>query len=303
MSKMILKKPAIPLSSYTYLHSFTPPQSCTSPQRPCTRPPAKQLRTYATIADKPPRDDHSHQSPDFAWSLHPAPTPYQILNHQRGTPYTKHRFNELVKFYHPDRTSRSAASPSVSAAICLERYRLIVAAHAILSDPVKRGAYDNFGAGWNGRPDLEGPPHGRGPNWKPGYSPMANATWEDWERWYQGDQRPPQTPVYLSNAAFVGLIVMFAALGGIGQATRAQNSGLSFVEQRNHLHDQVSKELRRVRMETRGGGSKDERIQAFLRNRDGSMHAEETYRRLLPDPEVCSSGDVGGRDMAMYKGK
>lgn len=301
-TKMILKKPSIPLSSYSHFHSFAPLQYCTSPQRPCMRPKTTQNRNYATIADKPPpRDDHSAQVSDFAWSLHPAPTPYQILNHTRGAPYSKHRFNELVKFYHPDRTSRSPVTVSASSAVCLERYRLIVAAHTILTDPIRRNAYDLYGSGWDGRPEAESSNHGRPPNWRPPHSPMANATWEDWERWYQGDQKPPQAPVYLSNAAFVGLIVMFAALGGVGQATRAQNSGLSFVEQRNATHDKVSKELKRVRMETRVGGSKDERIQAFLRNRDSSMHAEEVYRRMLPDPEVCSSGDVEGRDMNTYK--
>ena len=94
---------------------------------------------------------------------------------------------------------------------------------------------------------------------------------------------------------------MFAALGGVGQATRVGNYSMSFIEQRDALHDNISKDLMRRRRETTNAfGSREERIHQFLKQRDpygdgiGSPK-EESYRRLLPAPEVCSSENNKGQ--------
>jgi hypothetical protein len=55
-------------------------------------------------------------------------------------------------------------------------------------------------------------------------------------------------------------------------------------------------------------GSREERIESFLRQRDPVGHGvidpkEESYRKLLPAPEVCSSEDIKSRPMSIYHKK
>lgn len=257
---------------------------------------------------------HNHGS--IHWpektSVDAVPTPYQIFDQKKGSKYSKERFYQLVKIYHPDRHDHAGSDNGISYATKLERYRLVVAANDILSDPVRRGAYDRYGAGWNGQPDVLRPQDasehpatwggcgGRGWNGGPN-GPSQNATWEDWERWYQRDSEGPQSPRFVSNTAFVVLIVIFAILGGVGQATRVGNYSMSFLEQRDALHSDISKDLMRRRKEAADGmASRDERIQSFLRQRAPvgySLNAprEESHRKLLPAPKVSSSEDTQAR--------
>lgn len=257
------------------------------------------------VSDGHSRHNHGrHRWPEVT-SANAIPTPYQIFGQKKGSAYSKKRFYELVKQYHPDRHDLDTSDGGLSYSTKLERYRLVVAANDILSDPVKRGAYDCYGAGWNGSPDVVGPRDssdgpatwgtysGRGWGGGPG-GPSQNATWEDWEKWYQKDAKGPQEPRFVSNSAFVGLIMLFAAIGGIGQATRAGSYGISFLEQRDALHDNISKDLMRRRKETTTiYGSREERIHSFLKQRDPEGYGlinpkEESYRKLLPPPEVPS---------------
>ncbi|KAF2234734.1 hypothetical protein EV356DRAFT_431424, partial [Viridothelium virens] len=235
------------------------------------------------------------------------PTPYEIFGLQKTAPYSKHRFYELVKLYHPDHTHNSYDSNSpnprltISESTRLERYRLIVCAHNILSDPLKRRAYDRYGAGWDGEPELHRADFDRRPSRNSPFSndPMHNATWEDWERWYAREAAstsdtttsppPPQTPVYISNLSFLILIMMLAGLGGVGQATRAEGFSETFMEQRDRAHDQASKELRRVRREAKER-PREERVERFLEDRDpGWGEREAEARRVLSVAEVCAS--------------
>lgn len=269
------------------------------------------------VANGHSRHNHGkHRWPEVT-SANAVPTPYQIFGQRKGSPYSKQRFYELVKQYHPDRHDLHASDDGLSYATKIERYRLVVAANNILSDPVKRGAYDCYGAGWNGSPDVAGPRDpsdpastwgGRGWGGGPG-GPSQNATWEDWEKWYQREAKGPQEPRYVSNSAFVGLIMIFAAIGGIGQATRAGNYGISFIEQRDALHNNISKDLMRRRKETTTiYGSREERIHSFLKQRDPEGYGlvdpkEESYRRVLPPPEISSSEDIKDRGMDAYQDK
>ncbi|KAI9723667.1 MAG: hypothetical protein M1812_000967 [Candelaria pacifica] len=324
---MLLRKPGILLSSYNGFHSFTCPNSqintspCpTTPQQrrrptsaPLRRRRAQQRRGYAEVAnEKFGPNAEGPLWPDLI-SASAVPTPYQIFDQKKGAPYSKRRFYDLVKLYHPDRHGYDHDSSSnCSEAMKLERYRLVVAANNILSDPVKRNAYDRWGAGWAGQPEvgtsLNSWGNASGAGWS-GFndnSPSQNATWEDWERWYQRDAKggPPE-PQYFSNTAFVSLIVVFAALGGIGQATRAGNSSRNFIEQRDQLHDKSSRELARARRDSTASENRDERIQTFLKMRDPVGYGiadphEEAHRRLLPDPEICSSADIKDRSMNVY---
>jgi hypothetical protein len=253
---------------------------------------------------------HDHLPWPEVTSINAIPTPYQIFNQRKGAPYSKQRFLELVKMYHPDRHNSEGAATGISFETKVERYRLVVAANNILSDPVKRVAYDSCGAGWNGNPEVRPSfRDGDRAGWEGRGSPFHNATWEDWEKWNKNgntEGEKKQQPTYVSNGAFVGLIMVFAALGSVGQVNRANKAGISFVEQRDLLHNGLSKDLMRRRKDTRDHlGDRDERVDTFLRQRDPFGYGvtdpvEEGYRKLLPEPEVCSSGDIQGRSTAVY---
>ncbi|KAJ9665981.1 hypothetical protein H2201_003892 [Coniosporium apollinis] len=302
---MIIKKPGILLSScntFTHLWHSTPPQSRTS----LSTLSKYQSRGYATVVENP----SDHNKDDGHWPQckpgHQHPTPYQILGCRRGHAYSKSRFYELVKLYHPDRQTGDGGSlahthPSIRHiphAIRLERYRLIVAAHTILSDPIRRSAYDSWGAGWGGHPEVpsSNDGYGRPASWGMGQSPMHCATWEDWERWYQRNDEKPQEPLYLSNGVFISFVAMLAILGGVGQATRVGNFSTSMLEQRNAAHHLASQELVRARSETIGG-TKEDRIANFLRHKDPDSYRDESLRRLLLEPDMCASKNVRSKDV------
>ena len=223
-----------------------------------------------------------------------------------------------MKLYHPDRHNCDGMPDEIPIGTKLERYRLVVAANDILSDPVKRSAYDYYGAGWNGQPEVKGArdPSNTVHNWdrysEDGWggrgSPFQNATWEDWEKWYDREEKKKQKPTYLSNGAFVGFIVICVALGGIGQATRVGNYSMNFIEQRNALHDEISKDLVRRRKESNEYGNRDERVHSFLKQLDTfgyrTIDPEEVSNgKPLPAPQVCSSNDIQGRSMGIYNTK
>lgn len=307
----MFKKPAMLLS----WQAFPPISKTSSSHSAWAQEQNQQHRSFAMVS-KGRTSKHNHGNlrwPEIS-SVNSIPTPYQIFNQKKGSPYSKKRFYELVKLYHPDKHDAESSDDGLSYSTKLERYRLVVAANHILSDPVRRGAYDYYGAGWNGQPDVKKPRDSSeastewgGSGWYGGpRGPSQNATWEDWEKWYQRDSREPQEPRFVSNSAFVSLILTFAVLGGIGQATRAGKYGQSFIEQRDALHKNVSKDLVRRRRETMNAySSREERIDSFLRQRDPVGHGlmdprDESYRKLLPTGEVCSSKGITNRPMGIY---
>ena len=184
----MLKKTSI-LLSCNNLHSVHPQQSRTSPSHSSTcRKIAQQHRTYAMVADGHSEHNHGRLRWPEVTAANAIPTPYQIFNQRKGSPYSKQRFYELVKLYHPDRHEHSGSEDGLSYSTKVERYRLVVAANDILSDPVKRGAYDCYGAGWNGQQEVVGPRdpsepsaawgNHRGRGWSGGSrGPSQNATW------------------------------------------------------------------------------------------------------------------------------
>lgn len=240
--------------------------------------------------------------------------------------YSKARFYELVKIYHPDRSDTS--NTGVPHAVKMERYRLIVAANNILSDPTKRIAYDRFGAGWNGRAEVGGRQQwakdkGDAPsgpfshNWShPDERIWRNATWEDWEQYYyerakangktKDDVKQPYAGgLYMQNSYFVILIAILAAVGSTANYNRAQGAGQYYVAQRDLVHDQTAKELRKVRKEATGNSRRQDQIDWFVRNREATMGAagsdpevlrQERVDRLLPDREVCKSEGISEKD-------
>ena len=313
----MLKKQGVILSSYGNLHSLycsqstsiNSPTTLNHPSRPTQKPGGRtsQWRGHASVRSE---ELSQHQIDDLLWPrlshASAVPTPYQILCVKRGDPYSKRRFYELAKIYHPDRNGHEndhVHLGSLSGSVKMERYRMIVAAHEILSDPSKRRAYDAFGAGWEGRPEHGAPIYHWGQKnettWS-GFdtndSPFRNATWEDWEKWYQRG-KAKQEPVYFSNGGFLVLVITAVFLGGFGQSVRVGDYSNIFQRQVEMVHDDASKALRRRKSESAGFGNKDERLQHFLKSRDPRGYGitdptEEGYRKLLPEPETCMSDVV-----------
>ena len=307
----MLKKPSVLLQNYTNLHCLYCPQSpsnhnSSSPQSQRSKhlhPRNPSFRCFATVHSD---NAHTGSLQDPPWPKLPSPnavpTPYQIFRLKKDSPYSKRRFYELVKIYHPDRPCTSVLSGSIK----MERYRLIVTAHEILSDPVKRSAYDKSGAGWDGRPEHGAPKYNWGQNndtrWS-GFdtndSPFRNATWEDWEKWYQRG-RAKQEPVYFSNGGFLMLVLTAVFLGGFGQSIRVGDYSSLFSRQVEKVHDDASKAIRQRRTESQGFGNRDERLQNFLKTRDPHGYGitdptEESYRKLLQEPEICMSEGINKR--------
>lgn len=287
---MLLKKAPIVLCSSSNLPTFIWPSISTTsscnplrPAQPGPTTPSPRLqkcalslytrrRGYATVSDKFPKRPEtsvSHQD----WPSGPHPTPYQIFDQKRDAPYSKARFYTLVKFYHPDRhTQPGAADSSLSHAVRLERYRLVVAANQILSDPARKRAYDLYGAGWGSKLSMDNSAYRNAEkSWRnePG-NPSMNATWEDWERWYgeRDGEKSKQRTVFMSNEMFVVVICAFVVAGSMGQAKRANKSTMGLVEMHDQKHEAISHDIRRRQTE-QYGLSRHERVESFLRQREG----------------------------------
>ncbi|KAG9950566.1 hypothetical protein KCU85_g3505, partial [Aureobasidium melanogenum] len=277
-------------------------------------------RGYATIAGDPmsagvpDSSSSSSASPqnDMPWPKapkgHTHPTPYQILSTTESEPYSKRRFYELVKLYHPDSGAceKHHHHHSMPQPLRLERYRLVVAAHTILSDPDKRKMYDRFGAGWSGVPSTVGgkpgsdTPAGPFSGWRHHSDPniWGNATWEDWERFYARRDGMAQQPRYLSNGNFVLCVILLAMIGASLNLSRAESEGDRVVAARDLVHDRASKDLRRVRQLSENR-PKEERIQFFIRQREATMHGigveslrDDKVAKLLPEQETCLSDEL-----------
>ena len=267
---------------------------------PRARPQGQRHQSYADIHSKPSQDSW----PDAKDSS--TPTPYEILRIERREPYSKQKFYELVKLYHPDRNGHDETScRGIPATEKLRRYRLIILAHEILSDPVRRREYDRVGAGW-GRFERNSSRHSRGYygatsnkpfGTGPGQdgSPFQNATWEDWERWYRRDgAQPAPEGNFLSPNSFASIVILLAVITGVAQATKAGQYSASLEEQIQKINHETNSFMTSRADEHSGNGrDRGERVKWFLEKRDPARSGlksgeEEAYKRnfttALPQP-------------------
>lgn len=253
---------------------------------------SRRCRRYATEARNPESSSSSDGAP--WWPTTPSFTPYDIFRQDRTAPYSKRRFYELVKLYHPDSPCNGhPACAGLPREVRLRRYRLIIAAHEILSDPVKRAAYDRDGTGWYSHPDYSGAAPGPGPGpggtRRPPYprddTIFANSTWEDWERYYTRHHPPHQQQV-VSHRTFVTFLLLLTFLGGMAQASWISQSNASLERRVQEANARSARLLQRHRSETEQFRSSETRVQDFLMRRDPSGYGlkgeeEAVYQRVL----------------------
>ena len=279
---------------------------------------SSQWRSYATIRNRKTfdfRDNLNWPCQKTKKEQSTVPTPYDIFEIEQNGVYSKHKFYELVKTYHPDRHSHHTGTPdhpiaSLSRVECLERYRLVVQAHEILSDPVKRKAYDFSGAGWGEQATRRYTGNSHRSYTADGEdSPFGNATWEDWERWYtrSSNRQGPQAyaGTYFNPNAFASLIILLAVISGIFQATHAGQYAGS-IEERAAAFTAQTQQFMSERKQTnthytssgfsghgfQGDGVRpNHSIRHFLERRDPNRYGlkeeeEEAYRKFFAGQTV-----------------
>ncbi|KAL1900535.1 J domain-containing protein 1 [Sporothrix stenoceras] len=262
-------------------------EACPLVQRPT---PA---RTYATAVHDDgflhgrSRDSGHHSDSNniahHTWPASPNPTPYEIFGQHKTATYQKKRFYALAKQYHPDMHHCAPEHlKGLSAAVRLERYRLIVAANDILSHTGRRRMYDLYGQGWTARDQnrsAEASAYGRQQDrmWRQRKGSAAyNATWEDWERWRQengggasgDDSTAKQTEQFMSNGGFAVIVLVMVFLGGWGQMTRANSNGASILAMRDENHAAISSTLQ-SQQEAIAPLSREGRVHSFVERREG----------------------------------
>lgn len=322
----MLKRASVPLTSHAHiLSSYAGDQGAFIDRRASKR--IDETKTHARLfkrrnyqirgfADIRTEQCSESQSEHLAWpETTPAtviPTPYQIFHLDKNAIYPKKHFYELVKLYHPD---RHLSEPNLSEKTPLsrdvrnERYRLVVAANEILSDPVKRSAYDKYGSGWGenmkkSRSETVSNYHYRyhyryryryHAKWSGFYaddSPMKNATWEDWERWYQRHNQETHRPsVHFSHESFLFMAVALASLVGVLQAK--QMGATSFASPAVHFDSmtgECNKNIESRRAISRESESNHHRLHRFLESRaphgGGTLKPKDDIPpRLLSPPD------------------
>ncbi|KAK3321864.1 hypothetical protein B0H66DRAFT_182449 [Apodospora peruviana] len=287
---MLHKKPTAAVCyGLSNLSSSWPITSSTWPRRHTTQSPLRgrrpdcSIRNYASVQHGKPEDhERSHAEPQ--WPATPNPTPYEIFGQAKTAPYNKLRFYQLVKLYHPDRHHHTAHD-GISHLIKLDRYRLVVTANDILSDPERRRLYDLHGAGWGSQPDMRNGYRAADRTWRrePGNA-SANATWEDWERWYQEQDGTKQRPVFMSNGMFASLVTLFVVVGVSAEVTRAGKRSAEILEMRDRTHSAIGREMRRRESQTIAL-NKGERVEHFLKSREAWRDARLSRRGLSHQEE------------------
>ncbi|KAK5995552.1 NADH-dependent flavin oxidoreductase iliE [Cladobotryum mycophilum] len=285
---------------------FSHPRSSQSSSCPphSLLPSARGQRSYATVHITDPTSNDNSLPP---WPRSAHPTPYEIFGLQKDAIYNKRAYYKLAKLYHPDTNASSSftstpdsssSSPKTTVpndATRLERYRLLVAAHELLSDPAKRRLYDTTGLGWDHdhrAPSLRDIDR----SWRnqPG-SAANNATWEDWQRWHDardGRSSSSSEPVYMSHGMFASMVVVLCMIGWMAQLNRAESSGDQYVAWLSEQNATIGSQLMKDTLES-AGRTRDQRVDNFLKDRENTLYQYEPTKYEKDD------GDGPPRDKPM----
>ncbi|CAL5872494.1 uncharacterized protein PFLUO_LOCUS6758 [Penicillium psychrofluorescens] len=248
-------------------------------------------RKYATASNFPSRE--------YSWPTATSFTPYDVFNLQRDASYSKNRYYDLVKIYHPDRPSNDPLSRGLTPAVRLQRYRIIVAAHEILSDPSKRAAYDLHGTGWVHGPKRYNTVAEATAEWGPyGSTIYANATWEDWERWHNRDQGPQRH--FVDHRTFTRLVVLLLLFGGAVNASWIGHVSNGYEQRLQEVNEETTRLLIGRRHNTvHQMDSNDARVQGFLIRRDPSGSGLQDGEQSIYQKELSPrSRDSAGPEHA-----
>jgi curved DNA-binding protein CbpA len=259
----------------------------------CVSTPTVLRAHYATVS--------RHEWPSPSHPTRPL-TPYQIMNIEPSAPYSKERFSNLVKIYHPDRCDHpeNQACAHLPPEVRIERYHLIVAAHTILSDPDKRRAYDTFGVGWQ-NPQIPGSHSPSQPSYTRPVDPIhQNATWEDWERWrweqYQREKNGgPSDPNFISHGTFAGGVMaftLFAACVQQGYINGVSETRRGAIYERSYEAEQY---MKRKKEETKAR-NKAGRIEDFVKQRDPATMAHPGVADMVLNQDTCAAYGIPKMD-------
>ncbi|KAK4227303.1 hypothetical protein QBC38DRAFT_195973 [Podospora fimiseda] len=254
-------------------------------RRPSSSPRGQQMRSYASVQETPLGANGNANNAPPNWPTSANPTPYEIFGFSKDAPYSKARFSQLVKLYHPDLHHHNSHD-GIPHMTKLDRYRLVILANDILSNPEKRRKYDLYNIGWDKVTDPAIRCRAADRAWRqePGNA-SRNATWEDWERWHQQRDGRKQEPVFASNGSFAALILIFVVAGTWTQVVYAGNHSLNMMDKRDQLHANVSRDLRLRNGETYAL-SKEGRVDHFLRQREYEKWGYDPPGHLLPASSV-----------------
>ncbi|PHH54839.1 J domain-containing protein 1 [Ceratocystis fimbriata CBS 114723] len=234
---------------------------------------------------------HNSGSDAPVWPTKPNPSPYEIFNLSPDSVYDKRLFAALVKLYHPDR--RHHTESTIDGSTRLDRYRLVVLANELLSNPAKRRAYDTYGLGWV----TPGAAHSGGPaapanaheaarqadrRWHSsnGNSAWRNATWEDWEAWHEQQAGSTsaggmkQKPVYMSNGAFATLVVVLIGMAATMHYSHMESQSASLLHSRQKENQRIMTMLA-SRERAAADMSREERLLSFIESAGYEMKFEE----------------------------
>ncbi|KAJ5493144.1 hypothetical protein N7539_001890 [Penicillium diatomitis] len=247
----------------------------------------------------------------YQWPSSSSFTPYDVLNIHRNAPYTKAQYYDLVKIYHPDRScDEHPLCRNISPEIRLQRYRIVVTAHEILSDPERRAAYDQTGAGWSHHPQRYRTAAEAAQAWGPyGSTIYANATWEDWERYNNRHYGKQQHVV--DQRTFTRLVVLLVLFGGAVQA--------SWIGQMNSGYEKRLREVSEDSMRFLSGRRQqtvtqmphnDARVQTFLIRRDptgsglkdeeAEVYKQELHSLRRPAPDQSNAHELDSSKSAAH---
>ncbi|KAJ5683793.1 uncharacterized protein N7477_000138 [Penicillium maclennaniae] len=247
-------------------------------------------RSYATISDPP---EHA-----YSWPTTPTFTPYDVLNLSHTAPYSKVRYFELVKIYHPDRPcSDHPLCRNISPEVRLQRYHIVVNAHEILSDPDRRAAYDQFGTGWKHQAKRYNTVADATAEWGPyGPSIYANATWEDWERWHNRHGEKQRNIV--DHRTFTRLVILLVLFGGAVQASWISRLNAGYEQRLREVSEDSMRFLSGRRQHTvQQMPSNDARVQSFLIRRDPTGSGLKDGEHRVYQKELSARIDSRGQDL------